>query len=366
VQPGDTILVDGYDGAVILNPSEATLFRYGKIQREKRTRENRLLEANRQPAVTLDGVEIVLRANVEKAEEAALVKQYNADGVGLFRTEFLYLGVDAAPTEEEQYRSYRMLAEELAPRAVTIRTLDLGGDKPIASQSHLFPKENNPFLGYRAIRFCLDHLVLFKEQLRAILRASAHGRVQLMYPMISGSEEMRRANVVLEECRVELRAAGVPFDPCMPVGSMIEVPSAALSADLLARECDFFSIGTNDLIQYLMAIDRVNDRIAHLYEPTHPAVLRTLRHIVVEAHRARIKVSVCGEMAGDPNYTALLIGLGVDELSMAPPLIPAARYVLRSLKLTEAKQLAQLALAMESPAAIHALCARFAEERLRS
>jgi phosphotransferase system enzyme I (PtsI) len=366
VQPGDTILVDGYDGAVILNPSEATLFRYGKIQREKRTRENRLLEANGQPAVTLDGVEIVLRANVEKAEEAALVKQYNADGVGLFRTEFLYLGVEAAPTEEEQYRSYRMLAEALAPRAVTIRTLDLGGDKPIASQSHLFPKEDNPFLGYRAIRFCLDHLVLFKEQLRAILRASAHGRVQLMYPMISGSEEMRRANAVLEECRAELRARGVPFDPEMPVGSMIEVPSAALSADLLARECDFFSIGTNDLIQYLMAIDRVNDRIAHLYEPTHPAVLRTLRHVVVEAHRARIKVSVCGEMAGDPNYTALLIGLGVDELSMAPPLIPAARYVLRNLKLTEAKQLAQLALAMESPAAIHAMCARFAEERLRA
>ncbi len=366
VQTGDIILVDGYDGVVILNPSEGTLFRYGKIQREKRTRENRLLEANREPAVTLDGVEIVLRANVEKAEEAGMVKQYNADGVGLFRTEFLYLGVEAAPTEEEQYRSYRMLAEALAPRAVTIRTLDLGGDKPIASQSHLFPKEDNPFLGYRAIRFCLDHLVLFKEQLRAILRASAHGRVQLMYPMISGSEEMRRANAVLEECRAELRARGVPFDPEMPVGSMIEVPSAALSADLLARECDFFSIGTNDLIQYLMAIDRVNDRIAHLYEPTHPAVLRTLRHVVVEAHRARIKVSVCGEMAGDPNYTALLIGLGVDELSMAPPLIPAARYVLRNLKLTEAKQLAQLALAMESPAAIHAMCARFAEERLRA
>lgn len=366
VQPGDIILVDGYDGVVILNPSEATLFRYGKIQREKRTRENRLLEANRLPAVTQDGVEIVLRANVEKAEEAALVLQYNADGVGLFRTEFLYLGVDAAPTEEEQYRSYRLLAEALAPRPVTIRTLDLGGDKPIASQAHLFPKENNPFLGYRAIRFCLDQIPLFKEQLRAILRASAHGRVQLMYPMISGSEEMRRANAVLEECRVELRAAGVPFDPAMPVGSMIEVPSAALSADLLARECDFFSIGTNDLIQYLMAIDRVNDRIAHLYEPTHPAVLRTLRHIVVEAHRARIKVSVCGEMAGDPNYTALLIGLGVDELSMAPPLIPAARYVLRNLKLTEAKELAQTAMAMESPSAIHALCARFAEERLRA
>jgi phosphotransferase system enzyme I (PtsI) len=366
VQAGDSILVDGYEGAVILNPSEATLFRYGRIQREKRTREHKLLEANRLPAVTLDGAEIVLRANVEKAEEAELVKEYNADGVGLFRTEFLYLGAGEAPTEEEQYASYRALAEALAPRSVTIRTLDLGGDKPIASQSHLFPKENNPFLGYRAIRFCLDHLVLFKEQLRAILRASAHGRVQLMYPMISGSEEMRRANAVLEECRAELRAAGVAFDPDMPVGSMIEVPSAAMSADLLARECDFFSVGTNDLIQYLMAIDRVNDRIAHLYEPTHPAVLRTLRHIVVEAHRARIKVSVCGEMAGDPNYTALLIGLGVDELSMTPPLIPAARYVVRNLKLTDAKQLAQTAMAMESPSAIHDLCARFAEERMRS
>ncbi len=366
VQAGDSILVDGYEGAVILNPSESTLFRYGRIQREKRTREQKLLEANRLPAVTLDGVPIVLRANVEKAEEAELVKEYNADGVGLFRTEFLYLGAGEAPTEEDQYASYRALAEALAPRSVTIRTLDLGGDKPIASQSHLFPKENNPFLGYRAIRFCLDHLVLFKEQLRAILRASAHGRVQLMYPMISGSEEMRRANAVLEECRAELSAAGVAFDPDMPVGSMIEVPSAAMSADLLARECDFFSVGTNDLIQYLMAIDRVNDRIAHLYEPTHPAVLRTLRHIVVEAHRARIKVSVCGEMAGDPNYTALLIGLGVDELSMTPPLIPAARYVVRNLKLTDAKQLAQTALAMESPSAIHDLCARFAEERMRA
>jgi phosphoenolpyruvate-protein phosphotransferase (PTS system enzyme I) len=187
-----------------------------------------------------------------------------------------------------------------------------------------------------------------------------------MYPMISGHDEMRRANAVLEECKAELKAEGRAFDQRLRVGSMIEIPSAAMAADLLARECDFFSVGTNDLIQYLLAIDRVNDRIAHLYEPTHPAVLRTLRHIVVEAHRAKIKVSVCGEMAGDPNYTALLFGLGVDELSMTPPLLPAAKYILRNMKLSDARKLAQQALAMDSPRAIQRLCADFAEERLRA
>jgi phosphotransferase system enzyme I (PtsI) len=364
VQAGDNLLVDGYEGVVILNPTESTLFRYGQIQRQKRTQEQRLLEANRLPTVTLDGVALTLRANVEQAEESSLVREYNADGVGLFRTEFLYLGSERMPTEEEQYASYRRLVEALAPAPVTIRTLDLGGDKPIASQAHLFPKEDNPFLGYRAIRFCLDNPDVFKAQLRAILRASAHGAVLLMYPMISGRDEMRRANAMLHECKKELRAEGKAFDEKLRVGSMIEIPSAAMTADLLALECDFFSVGTNDLIQYLLAIDRVNDRIAHLYEPTHPAVLRTLRHVVVEAHRAKIKVSVCGEMAGDPIYTALLFGLGVDELSMTPPLIPAARYILRNMKLTDAKKLAQAAMAMDSAAAIHALCAKFAEERL--
>jgi phosphotransferase system enzyme I (PtsI) len=365
VQPGDNLLVDGYEGVVILNPSESTLFRYGQIQRQKRTQEQRLLDGNRQPAVTLDGVALTLRANVEKPDEAALVKDYNADGVGLYRTEFLYLGSDSMPTEEQQYAAYRELVQALAPAPVTIRTLDLGGDKPIASQAHLFPKENNPFLGYRAVRFCLDHPDVFKVQLRAALRASAHGKAMLMYPMISGREEMRRANAVLEECKAELRAEGKVFDEKIAVGSMIEIPSAAMTADLLAQDCDFFSIGTNDLIQYLLAIDRVNDRIAHLYEPTHPAVLRTLRHIVVEAHRAKIKVSVCGEMAGDPAYTALLFGLGVDELSMTPPALPAARHILRNMKMSDAKKLAQTALAMDSPPAIHRLCADFAEERLR-
>lgn len=365
VRHGDHLLVDGYEGVVVLNPSEATLFRYGQIQRQKRTQEQRLFDANRLPAVTLDGVALTLRANVEKPEEAVLARDYNAEGVGLYRTEFLYLGSDSAPTEEDQYAAYRALVEALAPAPVTIRTLDLGGDKPFSSHAHLFPKEDNPFLGYRAVRFCLDHPEVFKVQLRSVLRASVHGRVLLMYPMISGREELRRANAVLEECREELRAEGRPFDEHMAVGSMIEIPSAAMTADLLALDCDFFSIGTNDLIQYLLAIDRVNDRIAHLYEPTHPAVLRTLRHIVVEAHRAKIKVSVCGEMAGDPAYTALLFGLGVDELSMTPPSIPAARHILRNMRLTDAKKLAQTALAMDSAPAIHRLCADFAEARLK-
>lgn len=365
VVAGDSALVDGYEGLVIINPTESTLFRYGQIQRQKRTQEQRLLDANKLPSVTLDGFPLTLRANIEKVEEATLVKDYRADGVGLYRTEFLYLAAANTPTEQEQYAAYRSLAEALAPAPVTIRTLDLGGDKPIASQAHLFPKENNPFLGYRAIRFCLDHPDVFKAQLRAVLRASAHGNVRLMYPMISGHEEMRRANAVLAECKAELRAEGLAFDEGLKVGSMIEIPSAAMGADLLAKDCDFFSIGTNDLIQYLLAIDRVNDRIAHLYEPTHPAVLRTLRHIVVEAHRAKIKVSVCGEMAGDPVFTPLLFGLGVDELSMTPPLLPAARYVLRNMKLTDARKLAQQALAMDSGVAIQRLCADFAEARLK-
>lgn len=361
---GDNVLVDGYDGVVIINPTESTLFRYGQIELRKRNRERHLMEANHLPPVTLDGYHLSLRANVEHAEESRLVKEYNAEGVGLFRTEFLYLTSPRMPSEEEQYAAYRSLVEALAPAPVTIRTLDLGGDKPIASQAHLFPKEDNPFLGYRAIRFCLDHPDIFKAQLRAILRASAHGDVRLMYPMISGHDEMRRANAVLAECKTELTAAGVAFDPKLQVGTMVEIPSAAMSADLLSRECDFFSIGTNDLIQYLLAIDRVNDRIAHLYEPTHPAVLRTLRHVVVEAHRSGIKVSVCGEMAGDPVCVPLLFGLGIDELSMTPPLIPAARYILRRMNLLDARKLAQQALAMDSPKAIHTLCAEFAQTRL--
>jgi phosphoenolpyruvate-protein phosphotransferase (PTS system enzyme I) len=365
IQPGDWVLVDGYEGLVILNPTQQTLFRYGQIQLQKKGFEQRLMEANRRPAVTLDGVSVTLRANIEKVDETSLVKEYIADGVGLFRTEFLYLNAGAIPSEESQYASYKAVAEALAPAPVIIRTLDLGGDKPMAGHAHLFPKEDNPFLGYRAIRFCLDNPKIFKDQLRAILRASAHGDIRLMYPMISGREELARANAVLAECKEELKTKKIAFNPKMEVGTMIEIPSAAITADLLAKDCDFFSIGTNDLIQYLMAVDRVNDRIAHLYEPTHPAVIRVIKSVVAEAHKNKIKVSVCGEMAGDAIYAPLLLGLGVDELSMTPPLIPAVKYLVRSMKLSDAKKLADDALQLSTAKEILALCDEFSRMRVK-
>jgi phosphotransferase system enzyme I (PtsI) len=315
--------------------------------------------------VTLDGERVVLRANIEKVDETKLVQEYMADGVGLFRTEFLYLNSSRIPTEEEQYHAYRSVVESLAPANVIIRTLDLGGDKPMASNPELFPQESNPFLGFRAIRFCLEYREIFKDQLRAILRASAHGKLQMMYPMISGEEEFERANAVLEECRAELKARGQAYDESLDVGAMIEIPSAAITSDLLAKKCDFFSIGTNDLIQYLLAIDRVNDRIAHLYEPTHPAVLRTLKNVVEEAHKEGIKVSVCGEMAGDPVYLPLLIGLGIDELSMTPPLVPAVKYFVRAIRMTEARELAEKALTMHSPKEIYQMLDTFCRERVK-
>jgi len=365
VKNGDWLLVDGYEGIVIVNPTEQTLFRYGKIQSEKKSFEQRLLEANRQPAVTLDGVEVPLQANIEKVDEVALVKDYFAQGVGLFRTEYLFLNSARIPSEQEQFVAYKTVAEGLAPLPVVIRTLDLGGDKPLAGNPDLFPKEANPFMGFRAIRFCLEHREIFKDQLRAILMASVFGKVRLMYPMISGADELAQANAVLTECKEELKARGLAFDPGLEVGAMIEIPSAAATTDLLARSCDFFSIGTNDLIQYLLAIDRGNDRIAHLYEPTHPAVLRTLKHIVDEAHRAKVPVSVCGEMAGDPVLVPLLLGLGVDALSMTPPLLPAVKYLIRAMTMTDARELAAAALTLSSGAEIHAKCAAFCNARIK-
>jgi phosphotransferase system enzyme I (PtsI) len=351
---GDWAILDGYDGVIVLNPSEKTLFRYGQIQIQKKSFEQRLREASRQPTVTLDGVHVTLMANIEKVDETAQAIEYAAEGVGLFRTEYLYLNSARIPTEQEQFLAYKAVAEALAPHPVVIRTLDLGGDKPMASAPELFPKEDNPFMGYRAIRFCLDHVNLFKDQLRAILLASAYGQVRIMYPMISGVEELDRANAVLAECKAELKERGQPFDEKLEVGSMIEIPSAAFTSDIIARKSDFFSVGTNDLIQYMLAIDRVNDRIAHLYEPTHPAILRVLKHIVDQAHLAHIKVAVCGEMAGDPIFAALLLGLGVDELSMSSTLLPAVKYLVRAMKLSDAKQLIEEALTMDDPKEIYA------------
>lgn len=364
VRDGDWIIVDGYEGVVILHPTQATLFRYGKIQKEKSSFESRLLAANELPAQTLDGVHVTLRANIEKADEVALVRQYRGEGVGLYRTEYLYLSSPTMPDEEQQYANYRALAEGMAPAPVTIRTLDIGGDKPLPGNPQLIGPEANPFLGFRAIRLCLEHPDMFKQQLRAILRASAHGKVEVMYPMIGSAEELAAANRLLAEAKAELRARGQAFDDAIRVGTMIEIPSAAIAADLLAPHCQFFSIGTNDLIQYLLAIDRGNNRIAHLYEPAHPAVLRVLKQVIDTAKAHRLKVSVCGEMAGDPLYAPLLIGLGVDELSMTPPLLPAVKFLIRAMTFADAQKLAQEALAQTDAQKTRALIEAFCQSRV--
>jgi phosphotransferase system enzyme I (PtsI) len=366
VNNGDHVIVDGYEGVVIVNPSEQTLFRYGRIQTQKRTFESRLFAARGLPAETLDGVHVPLLANIERSDETQLARENQAEGVGLYRTEYLYLNSPHLPREDEQFAAYKSAVEAMAPHPVVIRTLDLGGDKPLESLSGLYGQETNPFLGVRAIRLCLAHPTMFKEQLRAILRASAFGRVRIMYPMISGAEELARANAVLEEAKAELRQRGVAFQEEIEVGSMIEIPSAAATADILARHCRFFSIGTNDLIQYLLAIDRVNDRIAHLYEPTHPAVLRTIKLVIDDAHRYGLTVAVCGEMAGDPVYAALLLGLGADELSMAPALLPAVKYFVRAMKMSDARQLATEAMAMTEPKEIFAKAEEFYKARVKA
>jgi phosphoenolpyruvate-protein phosphotransferase (PTS system enzyme I) len=365
LKDGDWLLVDGYEGLVIINPSEHTLFRYGKIQKSKATFESRLMAANDQPAETLDGVPVTLRANIEKPDEIALVKQYRAAGVGLYRTEFLFLSSTKVPTEDQQYAAYKEIVAGLAPAPVTIRTLDVGGDKPLPGDPALIGPEANPFLGFRAIRMCLENPELFKNQLRAILRASAHGKVELMYPMISGVEELDRANVMLAEAKAELQKRGLAFDAQLTVGAMIEIPSAAIAGDVLASRSNFFSIGTNDLIQYLLAIDRGNSRIAHLYDPTHPAVIRMIKLIVDTGHAAGIKVSVCGEMAGDAIYAPLLLGLGVDELSMTPTLVPSVRYLVRATKMSDAKALAAEVLKQTDARKTYAMVESFYNDRMK-
>jgi len=314
--------------------------------------------------VTLDGFEVSLMANIESVDEVAQVNEYFAQGIGLYRTEYLFLNAARIPGEQEQFLAYKAVVEGVAPNPVIIRTLDLGGDKPMASDPDLFPKEDNPFMGFRAIRFCLENQGLFKDQLRAVLLASHHGKARLMYPMISGADELAQANAILEECKAELRSRGQPFDEGLEVGAMIEIPSAAATIDLLAKQCAFFSIGTNDLIQYMLAIDRGNDRIAHLYEPSHPAVLRTLRRIVDDAHRLKVPVGVCGEMAGDPVYAPLLLGLGIDSLSMAPPMLPAVKFLVRAMKMSDARELAAEVLAMTSAKEIYAKCVQFHRSRV--
>lgn len=351
---GDQVLLDGYNGLIIANPSDQTLWEYGELEVKKTEVEQSLTRLRDTESTTRDGHHVTLSANIELPTDVAQVKESGAEGVGLYRTEFFYLGKAELPDEESQYGAYRSVAQAVAPDPVIIRTLDLGGDKFMSALN--LPEELNPFLGWRAIRFCLARKDLFKTQLRAILRASAVGNVKMMYPMISGIDELRQANAVLEECRAELREEGHPFDEVLEVGAMIEVPSAAISADLLAREVKFFSIGTNDLIQYSIAVDRLNEHIAHLYEPTHPAIIRLIS-MTIEAARANgIWVGICGEMAGDIALTPLLLGLGVDELSTGAALVPRVKRAVQALEFTACQQLIDDIRNLESAAEILERC----------
>ncbi|MCY9513652.1 phosphoenolpyruvate--protein phosphotransferase [Paenibacillus apiarius] len=327
IQTGDFIIVDGEHGVVYIDPPEDILSWY-EARRDFYAQEaDELKKIVSLPAVTNDGYEIHLASNISSTRELEIAEQNGAEGVGLFRTEFMYMDRSYPPSEAEQLTVYRDVAEYFKDSAVIIRTLDIGGDKPMEYLD--LPEEDNPFLGYRAIRICLDRRDLFKTQLRAILRASAFGAVSLMFPMISSVEEVRAAKEILEEAKQELRAEALPFDEQLPIGIMVEVPAAAMIADQLAEEVDFFSIGTNDLVQYTLAVDRMNEQIAHMYDPFHPAVLRLIRHTIEAAKKRNIAVGVCGEMAGDPRAVPLWVALGINKLSMSSRSIPRVKAAIR-------------------------------------
>ena len=312
------------------------------------------------PAVTPDGRHVSLAANIEFPEEIPSVLQHGADGVGLYRTEYFYMNRKDLPTEDEQFKAYKNLATVFGEKPVIVRTLDLGGDKFI---SHFdLPKEMSPFMGWRAIRFCLARPDIFKVQLRAILMASAYGNLKVMFPMISGVEELRQAKTVLQEAKEELKGRNIRYNPDLEVGAMIEVPSAALTTDILSREVSFFSIGTNDLIQYALAVDRTNEKIAYLYEPTHPAVLRLIKNIIDAGHRSNIWVGLCGEMSGEPSLALLLLGFGLDEFSMPSASLLKIKNIIRNVKYELAKQISEEALTLSTGAEVESFIKKKMEE----
>ena len=358
---GDTVLVDGAKGVVIIRPSSERLLNYARKAEDQKTILCELQTLKDKPSETKDGFYIPIAANIELPAELKSIDRHGAKGIGLFRTEFLFLNEDQLPDEEDQLAVYRDAADYCAPDNVVIRTLDLGGDK--FSSTVRIAAEINPFLGWRAIRFCLANPDFFKQQLRAILRAGADRNISIMYPMISGAGEVKQANRMLEECRQELAQKGIAYAKELRIGAMIEVPSAALTADQIAPYVDFFSIGTNDLIQYTLAVDRVNENVAHLYQPTHSAILKLIRAVVEAGHRHRIPTAVCGQMAASPDLVPLLIGLGVDELSISPPSVPMVKDVIRNLHYSECTELAEQALRTGSASEIRTRCRELLAKR---
>jgi phosphotransferase system enzyme I (PtsI) len=346
VKPGDMLIVDGFTGVTRINPDTRTLEQYRRKREEYLSLEKELLKYTDLPAETKDGYLVQLVGNVEMVEEIPSLLAHGATGIGLYRTEFLYMNRKDLPGEEEHYAIYRDVIERVAPHPVVIRTLDIGGDK-FSSPIDL-PPESNPALGLRAIRFCLKERKLFKTQLAGILRASVRGKARIMLPMISDVSEIHESKRILEEVKADLAERGEAFDASVPVGIMVETPSSAIIADILATEVDFFSIGTNDLIQYTLAVDRVNEHVDYLYQPLHPANLRMIHRVVEAGHAAGIPVMMCGEMAGEPRFILVLLGLGLDELSMNPLAIPRVKRIIRETSYAEARSLVERAMQLRT------------------
>jgi len=343
---GDTVIIDGNRGVVIVNPDTQTTRQYEEYLIEFEKLEHRLDTVRKKPTITRDGVKITLLGNIEFPDEAELVLEKGGDGIGLYRTEFLYLNRDSEPTEQQHYEAYAETVSVFKHRPVIIRTVDLGADK--YTQSRRFAPEPNPFLGLRSIRFCLQNLTMFKTQLHAILRASVLGEIEIMFPLITNIQELMQAKMILRDVMDDLNEESISYNKNVPIGIMIETPSAALTASTLARDADFFSIGTNDLTQYTLAVDRGNEQVSTLYSSSDPAVLRLIRTVIQDAHKAQIELHICGEMASEPEYIMLLLGMGVRTLSLAPPMIPEIKQIIRSVTIEDCNNLARKILAMNS------------------
>ncbi len=345
-EDGQTIIVDGDHGVVLLDPDEAEVARYRAIIERQKTYRLSLEELCDLPSVTRDGVHVQVQGNIEFPEEITTLRRLGGEGVGLYRTEFLYLTGPHEPSEEDHYKAYSRCVELLQGRPLTIRTMDLGADK--YTQERAETPERNPFLGLRSIRYCLDNPAMFRRQLRAILRASAEGPIRVMFPLVTTLGELRRARWILKDLMDDLQEEGVPFDPGIPIGMMVEVPAAAIQAAAFAREVDFFSIGTNDLVQYTLAVDRTNERVANLFNPANPAVLRLIRETARAGDRARIPVSCCGESASDPDFAVLLLGLGVHTLSVNSGSVPQIKRLVRSVSAKQCEHIAKRAMSFDS------------------